>query len=370
MAAVTPPSDSEEVELEIKPGAAAMGAVALVILSALAISATLGYLLTGAGTKLFSAHAALTTYVPDATGIDPGSEVRLSGIPIGSVTAVRVSGFADTQRIIRIDMKVDSQFLRNIPRDSKAIITEDNLLGDQFVSLDEGTSDTPVTENAVLSGVPVQQAVDRADLIKAMRHELQQADDVVTQLSSPDTQLGALMLGSGQYDQWLARISAFDKSMHTFLSPESRIGQALFSEKLYNDMRAEISGVDKTLDAIQKGEGQAGRMYASEAQYNDLLKRLRDLHKSLADINNGTKGMLRDDAAYRQIRAMLAKTDSLIDTFNKAKLVNDRELYDSLNKTLLKVRAAIGGVSEFNRDPKKHLSYSLRSSTPPASSPK
>jgi phospholipid/cholesterol/gamma-HCH transport system substrate-binding protein len=355
-------SEPEVIALEIVPSATSLARVALVILVALAIGAALSYLLTGAGTKLFAPHTTLTTLVPDAAGIIIGSEVRLSGIPIGDVSKVSISGSLDPQNIVRIDMKVDAQFLKNIPSDSQAIVTEDNLLGDQFVSIEEGKSTTPISENATLAGVPVKQAADQADLIRALKDELQQADDLVTQLSSPDNPLGQFVLGSKEYDQVLLRIADFNRAMNSFVGPDSQIGPALFSATLYNGIRKDVDDVDKTLASIQKGEGVAGRLFASEDQYNDLMKQLRVLHKSLADVNAGKTRLLHDDAAYRKIQDLLAKTDSTIAALNSGqgtagKLLTDRRLYDSLNATVKKMAALMGDV---RTNPQKYLRYQVR----------
>lgn len=364
MAQSQPQTEPDVVALEIVPSAASMAYVALVIFAAVAIAAALSYLLTGAGTKLYAPHTTLTTLVPDAAGIDIGSEVRLSGIPIGNVTKLSISGALDPQHIVRIDMKVDTQFLKNIPSDSQAVVTEDNLLGNQFVSIDEGASPLPIKENGTLASAPVKQAADRADLIKALQHELQQADDLMTQLSSPNDPMGAFVLGSKEYDQLLLRIASFNRSVSTFVGRDSQLGPALFSSDLYDGIVKDIDSVDKTLVSIQKGEGTAGRLFASDDQYNDLMKQLRSLHKSLADVNAGKTGMLHDDQAYRKIHDLLAKTDSMIaeldsdkDKGTAGRLLQDRRLYDSLNKTLKSISALMVDV---RTNPQKYLRLNAR----------
>jgi phospholipid/cholesterol/gamma-HCH transport system substrate-binding protein len=352
-------AEADAVQLEIVPRPAANARVAVVILAAVAIAATLGYLLTGAGTKIFSAHTTLTTLVPDAAGVVTGSEVRLSGIPIGNVTNVRISEYPDSARMVRVDMKVDQRFLKDIPSDSQAVVTEDNLLGGQYLAINAGKSKATISENATLASVPVKQAADQADIIKAFQSELQQADDLFTQMSSPTTPIGAVVMGSKEYDQLMVRISAFDKSMRSLASQDSTIGSALFSEKLYTETRKSITDVDKSLESIQKGEGVTGRLFASDTQYNDFLKQLQGLHKSLADINAGKSGMLHDDVAYRKISDLLKQTDGMIDSLTTgpgttARLMRDRELYDSLTKELRSMQVFL---ADLRTNPQKYLRY-------------
>jgi phospholipid/cholesterol/gamma-HCH transport system substrate-binding protein len=345
------------VELEIKPSAGANARVLAVMLIALAISLALIWLLTGGGTRLFSPHTTLTTFVPDAAGLGKGSEVRLSGIPVGNVIAVTVSGLLDPQRVVRVDMKVDSRYLKNIPADSQATIRADTLIGDQFVSIDEGKSPIPIAENATLPSEPIKQAADRADLIKALHDELQQADDLITQAASPNTQVGAFVLGSKEYDQVLMRVDAFQKAMHALVGPDSQLGPALFSNTLYTRIRDYVASLDKTLSTIQRGEGAAGRLFARDQQYTDLLNELRDFRKGLADAGRG----LNDDSAYRSIRAMLAQTDATITALSAGdgaagRLLRDQQIYESLNGSLKSMKMLL---EDLRVNPQHYLRYKI-----------
>jgi phospholipid/cholesterol/gamma-HCH transport system substrate-binding protein len=338
------------VELEIRPSGAAQVRVALVILAAIAITLILMWLLTGGGTALFSPHTTLTTFVADAAGLAKGSEVRLSGIPIGNVVKIDISGLADRQRIVRVDMKVDTRFLKNIPSDSQTTISADTLIGDQFVSIDEGKSLTPISPDAVLSSEPVPGAIDRADLIKALQTELSQADDIITQMSSPNTPLGSFVLGSKEYDQVLMRITSFQQALHAAIGPESQLGPVLFSDSLYNDIRGDVTNLDKTLASIQRGEGTAGRLFASDAQYNDLLRQLRDLRKSLAAAGKN----LNNDEAYLSIRALLTQTDATIAAFNVSPGMRDQQLYEALAGSLNNIRTLL---ADLRTHPQKYLRF-------------
>lgn len=328
------------VELEIRPSAASQVRVAFVILAAAAITLALIWLLTGGGTALFSPHTNLVTFVPDAAGLGKGSEVRLSGIPIGHVMNIDISGLPDRQHIVRVDMKVDSRFLNNIPSDSQTTISADTLIGDQFVSIDEGKSTVPIAGGATLSSEPVAGAIDRADLIKALQEELVQTDDIITQMSSPNTQLGAFVFGSKEYDQVLLRITSFQQALHSAIGPSSQLGPVLFSETLYNSIRGNVANMDKTLESIQKGEGSAGHLFASEDDYNNFLKQLRELRKSLKDAGSN----MSDDQAYRNVQRLLRQTDATIAAMSVSPGMRDRQLYDSLIGSLRSIQKLLADL--------------------------
>jgi phospholipid/cholesterol/gamma-HCH transport system substrate-binding protein len=347
-------------ELEIKPSITARLRVTAVILSALAITATLVFLLSGGGRDSFSTKATISTFMPDVTGLARNSEVRLNGIKIGQVSKIDISGSLDPQRAVRVDMKVVSRFLKSIPVDSQTSVGSDTLVGYRFVSIDVGKSPLLLSNNGVLPSEPLKQAGDRADLVLLAQTELRQVDDLLIQVSSPNTKIGHYILGDQEYNGFLKQMSSLEKSLREFVAPDSVTGQAFFSNDMYRKFSEPLAQVDKTLDAIQRGEGPAGRFYASDDQYNQVLSSLQSLRASLADANAG-KGqlgaLLNDDAAYARIHAMLASTDAMIVQLQSGQgkfshLLRDPQLYESLNGSLRNLQALL---AEFRSNPRKYL---------------
>ena len=348
------------IELEIKPTGVAQARVVVIILIAVAIALTLVYLLTGGGRVIFASHSTLYTYVPDSAGLLNKAEVRLSGIPIGTVQNIEISGLLDPQRAVRVAMRVDTGYLRSIPADSQTSIAADNLVGDQFLSIDEGKSPIPVHADGTLAGEPVKQAADRADLILSLHDKLQQVDDLLTQMSSPDNAIGEFVNGSAEYDAFLTRIVVFDKSLRALASPDSNIGQALFSDTLFKKITGDVKQVDDTLSSIQRGEGIGGRLFASDQQYNDFVRNLRDLRNSLAEANAGRGKLgplLHDDASYRNIERLLRQTDAMIASLNAGEgqmgqLLTNPQLYESLVGSLKGLQQML---ADFQQNPQKYL---------------
>jgi phospholipid/cholesterol/gamma-HCH transport system substrate-binding protein len=143
--------------------------------------------------------------------------------------------------------------------------------------------------------------------------------------------------------------------MHSVVGPESQLGPALFSQKLYTDLHSYVVNADKTLASIQNGEGAAGRLFVNDEQYNEILRDVRDLRKSLNDAS--ANGLLRDDAAYRRAKSLLAQTDGLVADFNSGRLLRDQQLYDSLNGSLRDLEKLL---ADLKSNPQKYLRYKIR----------
>jgi hypothetical protein len=348
------------VELEIKPTRRMRTRVFTVVAAGAAISFVLMYLLVGGGTDFFARRTTLTTYMPDAAGITKDAEVRLSGIRIGVVRSAELSGRLDPRRAVRTEMRVLTRYLKGIPEDSQTDVSSDTLVGYPFIDIAEGKSPIPIKEDGVLQSEPVQQAEDRADLIRTLQTNLAGIDRVLADMSSPNTQVGKLFLREEMYDRLLSGIRSFDNELHTFLTPQSNLGRAFYSAQMYNDIHNAVVDFDNTLASIQNGEGTAGHLFASDQQYNEILRDLSSLRSSIADANAG-KGqfgaLFQDDARYRQITHLLADTDATIASLNAGegragRLLANAQLYESLNGSLRR-------MEEFLRDvrvsPQKYL---------------
>jgi phospholipid/cholesterol/gamma-HCH transport system substrate-binding protein len=347
-------------ELEIKPTARMRLRVLALIAAAAGISLVLMYLLVGGGRDFFAQRTTLTTYMPDAAGITGDSEVRLSGIRIGKVQSVELSGLLDPRRSVRAKMRVLTRYLKSIPQDSQTDVSEDTLVGYQFIDIAEGKSPIPIKEDGVLQSEPVQQAAYHEDQIKTLQADLAEVDQILANMSSPDTQLGHFILGEQLYDTILASIRGFDSALHTFLTPQSDLGKAFYSAEMYNRIHDHVEQVDKLLASIQNGEGTAGRLFASDDQYNEILRELASLRSTLADANSG-KGKLgaalEDDSQYRQITRMLSATDAMIASLNAGegqagRLLSNAQLYEALNGSL---RSMEEFLRDFRENPRKYL---------------
>ena len=75
-------------------------------------------------------------------GIKNGSDIRMSGIKIGTVVSQELDNSSFEAKVL---MSIDSKIL--IPDDSSAKITSDGLLGGNYISIEPGGSDIYLLNN-------------------------------------------------------------------------------------------------------------------------------------------------------------------------------------------------------------------------------
>src|ERR1700746_859565 len=107
------------------------------ILFAAALLVGVFYYLWSSG--IFIPKYQLSVYVSDASGLAVHAPVRLDGIQVGSVSAIRLAGAsASPQRRIELVLQVYKHDQDAIRSDSKASLTQEGILGNRYVSISRG----------------------------------------------------------------------------------------------------------------------------------------------------------------------------------------------------------------------------------------
>lgn len=96
----------------------------------------------------------------DASGVVPGTEVRLAGVKVGTVVAKHL---APDGRNAIVTLTVDERF--PIPADSQVRILPDGLLGGSYISLEPGGSDEIMANGTLVGFEQTQGAINVVDLL-------------------------------------------------------------------------------------------------------------------------------------------------------------------------------------------------------------
>lgn len=127
----------------------------LVILLAIAF-AWFAWLRTGGGTAAGAIE--ISALFPNITGIEVGTDVRIAGLKVGTVTQQELDP-ATYQ--VKTTMAIDPKI--KIPVDSSAAVTSEGFLGGSYVALMPGGDPTPLKSGDVITDT--QGAVDMMGLV-------------------------------------------------------------------------------------------------------------------------------------------------------------------------------------------------------------
>ena len=108
-----------------------IGGVVLAVLLAAVIGNAIHHSVQGEGHSGYSVEAIF----PQADGVEAGTEVRLSGVPVGQVVSQSLDATFQSHALLLIESKMP------IPTDSAVTIETDGLLGAKYIEIQAGGSD-------------------------------------------------------------------------------------------------------------------------------------------------------------------------------------------------------------------------------------
>ena len=169
------------------------------------------FLLTGTG-GWFKKEFPLHVYTSDAAGLRPAHRFALTVLQAGKVTQVGLSGETNPQRIIKVDFDVDEEMRKQIPADSIASISSDNLLGStKFLADRKGTSATLIEPNATMKSADTRQfdalVQQGYGVLDSLAGHFRQGQDIVGQVEVGKGTIGKLLVDETLYNSLQATVN-------------------------------------------------------------------------------------------------------------------------------------------------------------------
>jgi phospholipid/cholesterol/gamma-HCH transport system substrate-binding protein len=247
-----------------------------------------------------------TARFTDATGLNVGDDIRMSGVRIGQVSDISVAEnkYAD----VRFDVEAG----RQLPRTITATIKYRNLIGQRYVSLGIGSGDT----NAVLRAgdmIPVertQPALNLTQLFNGFQPLFQALNpEDVNKLANELIQV--LQGEGGTIDSVLSHTASLAS---TIASKDQVIGQVIDNLNTVlttvNDRTTQVAGLIDQLQQLATGLAQ------QRGSIGEAIGALGDLTTSTAGLLSSVRPPLKEDiAALGVLAGNLAEHGDTVDKF-------------------------------------------------------
>jgi virulence factor Mce-like protein len=277
----------------------------LIALAGLVLVAGVLFLVRGG-----SDNRTVTAHFSRAVSVFEGSEVRILGVPVGTVTAVVPEGST-----VRVEMEYDDEY--DVPKDAQAVIVTPTLTADRFVQLSPAyTSGPKLADGAEIdvkdTGTPIE--LDR----------IYRSLSVVTKALGPNgvNKNGTLnnVLGAGS--ELLKGQGA--KANQTIVDMSKAV-------KVFGDGSGELFGTVRALDEF------TGTLAANAAAVSRFMGDLGQVSQQLA----GEKDEL--GAALANLAAILGKVERFVKG-NREMLVADVEDLTTVVKTMGAEKKALEAI--------------------------
>lgn len=290
------------------------------------------------GIGLFTGQSKFRAVVDHTQGLKVGGPVRMNGVDVGNVHAVRI---AEDSPAVEIIFVVNKQAAAHIREDASVSIRQLGLLGDKFLELFPGTPTKPaLPPGSLLSG---RADPDAAELAVSVGTAL---DNVNAALLQIQQLVASINQGQGTASKLITDPGLYDRSQRVL-------------EKLEEASEKSIGLLAK----VERGEGTIGQLVSDKSLYRRADQILRELDELADRLNNqnGTLVRLADPTLYNRLdhltirgEQLLAKIENGEGTFGK--LVSQDELYSRADKLLSEVENL---VTDVKKHPTKYFKFSL-----------
>lgn len=206
--------------------------------------------LIGDNRSLFDSKAMYRAQFEDVQGVKPGSTVRMGGVDIGNVAAVR---YLDDprQNLIDVELSIVEREAARIRQGSEASIEPKGLLGDKMVTITAGHPDEPqIPEGGLLPSVPAQ-----------------------------------------DFTQMLGRLDSMTGTASNVLENLERATSTLADENMHRDLQAGVAALSHILVSVDSGDGYLAKLLNDKAEAERVSTMIANLEQTTARLEGVLAGV-------------------------------------------------------------------------------
>ncbi len=269
---------------------------------------TVAVYLIGQKQDMFSNTFNLRVVFSNVNGLQPGNNVRFSGINIGSVMGVNIQN----DSTIEIVMRVREDVRKFIKSDALVTIGTDGLMGNMIININPGKGNAPIVEDNTL--LQSYSRVKTDDILKTLNMTNENAAMLTRSLLDviENIQHGKGTLSYLVYDTML-RINLF-QSIDNLQKASSKTNQLL----------ADVQGMARDIGG---GKGLAGYLLRDTITSGRLIQTMTELQRASTNIEQST------DSLKSFIQKLNSQQGSLSVLISDTTVAKDlKETISNLNK--------------------------------------
>lgn len=264
----------------------------------------------GINRNLFGSNFVLNSQFKNVSGLKVGSNVRLSGITIGSVSKIEFI----TDSLVLVKLLIKDKLQQFIKVDAVASIGSDGLVGDKVLIIEPGSnSKSIVTDNGMIAS---NSTIEIEDVMKSVKKSAENAEIITHQL---------------------ARFSLSMNDSNGLLS------KLMIDKKFANS-------IDKTFKNIETSTAEIVKFSPKLNDPNGIINRLL-VDKNFAINMNNTLSNLQKSSADLALFTSKINNDSNV----LSKLIDNQRLGNSVDSTITKIEIGTQGIIEIENAVKSNF---------------
>jgi phospholipid/cholesterol/gamma-HCH transport system substrate-binding protein len=237
------------------------------------------------------------------SGLRVGSEVRLAGVVVGSVTNTTVR--SDGKILVTFD--VLEKYRNQIRTDSTATIGMIGLLGDRSLDLAAGTIEKPVLPPGGM--IAATEPLDLQELMARAAPSLEAIHKTFTNLAKLTETMDN---PKGDFQMALANIR---ETFQKINQGEGTIGLLLSDPNLYEHSMETVLSAQKLMDSLNNPKGTLGMVVHDPAFRAELRNTLKNFSTLSGHLQQGSVPL---SEALAKLPAIIAKVQSFLKNLDQA----------------------------------------------------
>lgn len=312
--------------------------VGIVVLLGIAILFYMSFRIGKFGSLTEGRGYIITAHFKNISGLDTKSPVEIAGVEVGRVYKISLDrNLAKTELLIKEGVK--------IPVDSKVAIKSFGILGDKYVEIAPGQSQTYARAGQEMTNVATYVDFDEifqtvSSAAKNIGETVGQFKGVLDEKSKEDFKAGLsnLRAASGEVKDLIAvNKGNVNRIVKNVAEASAQLGP------LTEKADSVITEVNTIVEGVNEGKGTIGKLVKDETLYNDAKTVVANLKSVSTDIEQG-KGtigkLVKDEALYNDARETMKNVNQFTSGLKEKNLVAEAD------KTMKKIQQAAEGVQE------------------------
>jgi phospholipid/cholesterol/gamma-HCH transport system substrate-binding protein len=326
--------------------------IGIVSVIAIALAATMIFLLTGEGGFSWQRYS-LKAVFDNIAGLNEGSPVRVAGVEAGSVTGIDFLGDR-----VEVTFELSERMRPRITTRSSAALGSVSLLGESAIDITASTAGTPIPEWGYVPTRP--SAASLSDVTSQATRGIQELTYLIQEIRLGKGTVGRLFTDEALYNEMTTLVQAAEDVVASVNRGGGTLPRLINDPTAANALEASLKNFEAVTARIRAGEGTLGRFLTDDTLARSLSATGANLDAITGRISRGegTAGkLITDRELYDRLASMSDRLDKVMAGLQDGQgtagqLLRDRELYENMNGAVEELRQL---VRDIRADPRKFL---------------
>ena len=305
----------------------------------------------GINRNLFGSNFILNSNFKNVSGLKAGSNVRLSGINIGTVS--KIEFISDSLVLVKLLIKDEVQQFIKI--DALASIGSDGLVGDKVLIIEPGTnSKRIVKDNGIIAS---NSSIEMDDILQSVKKSAENAEIITNQLADFSFKMNDK---NGFLSKVLTNKKFANSMENTIQNLEIRTNEiAKFSpnindpngliNKLFVDKNFTIK-IDNMITNLQKSASDLAIFTSKINTKNSTLTKFMTDPNFAKSISNTFLNLEKSTNDFVKFTSKINNDSNVL-----SKLIDNKRLGNSVDSTIIKIEVGATGIIEIENAAKSNF---------------